>query len=367
MQDTTTYDYDTLLDQILVNGRRVAGTRALYNKRYHIDLRPYQVEPNKHRIVIPESRGGIKTRTGYAVAESCWYANRDRDPSLIADGAPIWHSMKDDEGLVNSNYGYQLSVNNDFKNAVLMLTMAGRTDLDIISQDNMHSSSDLVCNNRVTLYLEKGESDGLFEISANVFARSIDMIFGLPFDMFMAQNLMAMIASELSSMYAESAFTLGDLVFEISNVHVYDNQPVQLIRSGYDRDGLLVCDFEGSPFDVDFDVFRDHGSLYDKNDIANFKESMRFDYQDLVKTNRVPKTDGKTDVCVLHSYEDVLFHLDEILEPCSLTYDKIDEMRPGRYELSDRKRAGIDVDGKITHVMNLDGIDTWAVTVRQPS
>jgi thymidylate synthase len=50
-------------------------------------------------------------KQSYVDLEWKWYQSRDRSPKMVEDVAPIWHRMKNEDGLVNSNYGWQVHRN----------------------------------------------------------------------------------------------------------------------------------------------------------------------------------------------------------------------------------------------------------------
>lgn len=54
---------------------------------------------------MPDWRGWKRS---YVDLEWAWYTAATRDPKMVEDVAKIWKKMKDQDGLVNSNYGWQV-------------------------------------------------------------------------------------------------------------------------------------------------------------------------------------------------------------------------------------------------------------------
>lgn len=102
-------DYTHMLQQCVRHGKPKAGTRSLGQTFFSFWI------PKEYAglLVFPEKRMGLTTYTSYALAEAAWYMSRDRKVDWISDYGPIWKDMVDNNGLVNSNYGYQLYNNND--------------------------------------------------------------------------------------------------------------------------------------------------------------------------------------------------------------------------------------------------------------
>ena len=90
-----------LYDKISKHGIRFADTKALFNVGFTL-MRPEQ------RIITDEKRNW---KLNYAEAEWQWYLSGDRNIKKLGEiygTVPmIWQRMADDEGNVNSNYGYQ--------------------------------------------------------------------------------------------------------------------------------------------------------------------------------------------------------------------------------------------------------------------
>ena len=90
-----------LYDKISKHGVKFADTRALFNVGFTL-IRPEQ------RMITDEKRNW---KLNYAEAEWQWYLSGDRNirelGEIYGTVPMIWQRMADDDGNVNSNYGWQ--------------------------------------------------------------------------------------------------------------------------------------------------------------------------------------------------------------------------------------------------------------------
>ena len=189
----------------ITHGADRANTKSLGNI-----LISYKI-PKKYAglLVYQKSRLGLKTYTSYALAEAAWYMSRDRRVDWISKYGPIWNDMKDPDGLVNSNYGYQLYTNNDLTRK---LELNKPVYYNIINYENSVSIYDVPCNNFVVAELK---NDGLHMYSL---ARSIDLIYGFVYDQ------MALIAFGYKLLQQQNINShVSNVTFEIIDAHVYDS------------------------------------------------------------------------------------------------------------------------------------------------
>lgn len=198
-------NYTKMVLAAIKYGANRAGTKTLGNQMFTFKI------PDKYKglLVFPKTRLGLKTYTSYALAEAAWYMSRSRCVNWISKYGPIWNDMKDPDGLVNSNYGYQLYTNNDLTRK---LELNKPVYYNIINYENSVSIYDVPCNNFVVAELK---NDGLHMYSL---ARSIDLIYGLPFDMIALQ---AFGYKLLQQQNIDSH--VSNVTFEIIDAHVYDS------------------------------------------------------------------------------------------------------------------------------------------------
>lgn len=251
--------YYELLNDVVYNGHNYAHTHLLNDVTYRIDCEGvarsidfddaiFVNAPGSNAVIVPKMRGHLPFSDSYALTELVWYLIGSRNASEIQEHAPLWGRIAQN-GKVNSNYGYQLRVNNTvpggfdaaIKSVVRKLDTGERqqASLDIVSQSNMQDDFDTVCNNRVDVIIE---SDGRMHL--RVVARSIDMIFGLPYDQFNAQVLGHYIARKINLMslkenkswdHAPHVY-LSSVTFDIANVHVYNDNLNNMVIKNFERD-----------------------------------------------------------------------------------------------------------------------------------
>lgn len=240
-------DYDELLNAVAEFGHMTGDTKALFNVVYDVDVTRGNPLEDDRVIVYPQYRGNRKTSTSYATTELAWYKYGTRRANEIGNRAKMWFNMMDDNGLVNSNYGYQLRASYG-KNFVERFAGVlsdriesqgyGTVDLNLLNPTNMLSTNDLMCNNKVTLSCARHD-DGYVEMVALSSARSIDLITGLPYDMIALQYLAHSVAR---AMRFETRLTHAQ--FFITNVHLYMSSlvdwPFNHSNSGY----LSALDYE---------------------------------------------------------------------------------------------------------------------------
>lgn len=189
----------------VTHGLDKAGTKSLGNILISFKI----PKENAGLLVYPKTRLGLKTYTSYALAEAAWYMSCDRNVDWISQYGPIWNNMKDPQGLVNSNYGYQLYTNNDLKHK---LELNKPVYYNIINYENSVSMYDVPCNNFVVAELR---NDGLHMYSL---ARSIDLVYGFVYDSLALQAFGYKLLQQQNINSYVSAVT-----FEIIDAHVYDS------------------------------------------------------------------------------------------------------------------------------------------------
>ena len=93
--------YEYMHDQILQHGVDFANTKALFNVGFYI------TDSQDNKIINKERNW----KEDYAEAEWQWYLSGDRNidklGELYGKTPEIWKRMADEDGNVNSNYGWQ--------------------------------------------------------------------------------------------------------------------------------------------------------------------------------------------------------------------------------------------------------------------
>ena len=219
-------NYTHMLQQCIRHGEQKANTKSLGNVLFSFDI-------HDKLLVFPEKRMGLTTYTSYALAEAAWYMSCDRKVDWISDYGPIWKNMVDNNGLVNSNYGYQLYNNNDLTRK---LEIDKPVYYNILTYENSQSTTDVPCNNYIVARLTQ---TGLHMYSL---ARSIDLIYGLPFDMIALQAFGYIL---LQQQGIDSY--VSNVTFEIIDAHVYDSM-IQKLDMTYTSNQFAGIRFEDTDY-----------------------------------------------------------------------------------------------------------------------
>lgn len=308
--------YNDLLTKIVREGYETPITRMLMDQSITFDLHPLNISSTNWNMMMPLKRGSITSSMKYAAAEAVWYLAQTREIDLIVKYGKIWAKMTDDQGLINSNYGYQLSHNQNLTDKLEELFETSKTVLNIISTENQDSTTDLVCNNQVVLSLAVG-FDGAYELSAKVNARSIDVMFGLPYDMFAAQGLMCIIAEALHHTY-EIDVHLDTLTFNISNVHWYHRQNPSEEQLAELSSEMLMIPYQKTPYSL-IKLSRTDYSFIDSLSEDTLK--------DMAKDYRQSMVDAGMEVRCFsdRNLSEMLIDADDILVEAD-TLDQLDEI-----------------------------------------
>lgn len=192
---------------------------SLYNLVINLDL-------SKDYIIIPAKRGHLNTNLKYPIAELIWYTSEDRKIDKICEFGPIWKNMVDENGLVQSNYGYQTAriLKNKFGDNYLYkaaneLTNKGQLVINILDETNITCSNDTPCNNVFIYNYNKNTR----EITCSTIARSLDLVFGYPYDVFYAQVLAHKLINELK----DKDIWISKIQYIPINGHIYLKDLVQ--------------------------------------------------------------------------------------------------------------------------------------------
>lgn len=239
--------YKNACIDVLDRGIKSDTTRFL--RRQSIELDRSSVKFNE--ILLPKFRAnGKKSSVKYALAETVWYFSRRRDTKLIEKFGPIWLSMQDDQGNVNSNYGYQIFNNQSIDDKLEELMETKSAVFFIADESNQNSRNDLVCNNAVKVTLSK--DDTVF--SVEVIARSIDLVYGYPYDVFAAQVFGSYLIRKILEIgYLDLEPIFDKVKFNIENMHIYDKDVEDDTRANLE----MLDDQSFYIYDLSIDTIRE--------------------------------------------------------------------------------------------------------------
>ena len=194
--------------QILDYGIDFDDTQALFNVGFTI------VKPMDNHISCEQRNW----KHDYAEAEWQWYLSGDRSiyklEDLYGKVPQIWKHMADEDGNVNSNYGWQWKRNNQLDNVINLLKTCPRTRqaaISIYDAKEMHAyDNDTPCTYAVQFTIT-GQS-----LNMCVTMRSNDLWYGFCNDQYCFSRLQLLVADELGLL-------VGEYFHFAHNLHLYNN------------------------------------------------------------------------------------------------------------------------------------------------
>jgi len=201
--------YEYIHDQILQNGVDFGDTKALFNVGF------YMTDPKDRKIINRERKWSEE----YAEAEWKWYKSGDASIHKLGDiygkVPEIWKRMADQNGHVNSNYGYQWERNAQLDMVVEMLKHNPDTRQACISiYDGKEISSyafDTPCTYAVQFTIVHGRLDMC------VTMRSNDLWYGFCNDQYQFSKLQEMVSKRLR-------IDTGVYYHFAHNMHLYNDK-----------------------------------------------------------------------------------------------------------------------------------------------
>jgi thymidylate synthase len=207
--NNATEAFDYLLDKIRLDGVDFNGTKALFNVGFYIEDPSQKIITNKER----------KFSEKYAESEWLWYLSGDRSVERL--GAihgkipPIWLRMADEDGNVNSNYGWQWKRNNQLYKVIAMLENNPNTRQATISiydgKEIDNYSKDTPCTYAVQFTILDNK------LCMSVLMRSNDLWYGFCNDQYQFATLQQWVAENLS-------IETGWYYHYAHNMHLYNDK-----------------------------------------------------------------------------------------------------------------------------------------------
>jgi thymidylate synthase len=196
--------FESLFDIISTQGTIQNNTRAFHNILI-------EIRNPLDNLITTEWR---KWNKKYAEYEWQWYLSKNPNAVDISNKAKIWKSLLDDQGNVNSNYGYQWHRNNQLDMVINMLKTDSKTRRASISiydgkELNLYKK-DTPCTYAINFYIDKDD-----KLSMQVMMRSNDLVYGFCNDQYCFSNLMRDVAKELNK-------EIGYYYHYVCNMHIYD-------------------------------------------------------------------------------------------------------------------------------------------------
>jgi len=205
--------YKYFFREIMKNGIAFDDTKALFNVGFTIQ------QPLNNRIY---NKGSIVPRNWnpeYAEAEWQWYLTGDPRISTLGEIygkiPPIWKRMADENGQVNSNYGYQWERARQLENVVDMLIKNPSTRQACISIYDGKEISDYASDTPCTYAVQFTILDNRLNMCVTM--RSNDLWFGFCNDQYCFSKLQQLVSERLK-------LKTGTYYHFVHNLHLYNKQ-----------------------------------------------------------------------------------------------------------------------------------------------
>lgn len=194
--------FEHMYHKIMFQGVDFQDTKALFNIGF------YMLKPLDNQILTPWRNW----KKEYAQLEWEWYLSANPNAEEISKHASIWKKCMDDNGNVNSNYGYQWKrkdqlqkIINELKNNPssrrALISIYDGKEIDLYSRDTP-------CTQGIQFYIHNNK------LQMTVLMRSCDLVFGFCNDQYCFSKLQEMVAKELG-------LEVGKYYHFCTNLHIY--------------------------------------------------------------------------------------------------------------------------------------------------
>ena len=191
------------------HGTKFADTRAMFNVGFTI-MKP------EVRIIIDDKR---KWNKDYAEAEWQWYLSGDRSISKLGElygTVPmIWQRMADNQGNVNSNYGWQWIRNDQIGEVINILKNYRETRQACISIYDGKEIDKYTYDTPCTYAIQFTILDNKLHMCVTM--RSNDLWYGFCNDQYQFSKLQELIANEIN-------MEIGTYYHFAHNLHIYSDK-----------------------------------------------------------------------------------------------------------------------------------------------
>jgi len=208
---TANIAFHELYDMIIKDGVDFAGTKALFNVGFEMRL------PRSNKILD----GKVKRNWSedYAEAEWQWYLSGDRNIAKLGElygkVPAIWKRMADEQGNVNSNYGWQWYRNDQLRKVINNLGQNHESRQAAISIYDGKEIDDYANDTPCTYAVQFTILDN--KLNMSVVMRSNDLWYGFCNDQYQFSNLQMYVAYELN-------LPVGTYYHFAHNLHLYNDK-----------------------------------------------------------------------------------------------------------------------------------------------
>jgi thymidylate synthase len=207
--ENATHAFEYWLEILRNSGQKFQNTKALFNIGFWLENPMDNIVYHRERTWNQE----------YADAEWKWYLSGDNRLSTLGEiygkVPKIWQRMSDQDGRVNSNYGWQWNRSNQLDYVVNLLERDPQTRQAAISiydgKENANYAFDTPCTYAVQFYITNDK------LNMSVMMRSNDLWFGFAIDQYCFSRLMQTVAQRLS-------IEIGEYYHLANNLHIYNDR-----------------------------------------------------------------------------------------------------------------------------------------------
>ena len=205
--------YKYFFKEILKNGVAFDDTKALFNVGFYME-HPYQNWIFNKGCVVPRN-----WNHEYAQAEWQWYLSGDKNISRLGEiygkVPPIWERMADEDGNVNSNYGWQWERTSQLDIVIDMLRLNPQTRRAAISIYDAKEISDYATDTPCTYAVQFTILNNRLNMCVTM--RSNDLWYGFCNDQYCFSKLQQLVAERLK-------IEIGTYYHFAHNLHLYNKQ-----------------------------------------------------------------------------------------------------------------------------------------------
>ena len=201
--------YEYLHNKILLEGVPFGDTKALFNVGFYI------TDPMDNKIINRERNWKLD----YAEAEWEWYLSGDRNIKRLGDlygkVPEIWKRMADDNGKVNSNYGYQWERNSQLNKIYTMLKGNPSTRQACVSIYDGKEHDKFATDTPCTYAIQFTNVNNYLNMCVTM--RSNDLWYGFCNDQYCFSKLQELVCKE-------TGLKMGTYFHFAHNLHIYSDK-----------------------------------------------------------------------------------------------------------------------------------------------
>jgi len=202
--NNATEAFEKLYNIINNSGKITKDTKAIFNVGFYI-------ENPLDRIITTKFRN---FNSDYAEFEWQWYLSGNADATEIAKKAKIWYRCMDQNGYVNSNYGYQWNKGKQLDYVINELSKnkdSRRASISIYdAKDRYNFDNDTPCTYAINFRILDNK------LNMSVMMRSNDLWYGFGNDQYCFSKLQELVANKLG-------IEVGSYFHFVNDMHLYNN------------------------------------------------------------------------------------------------------------------------------------------------